>query len=185
MRSWQWLALILGVALIGLIALFPYTRYFVKAKVGRILGVEQISETEQRVQLSAGEWERSFVPVWRIRELRDQEPQMSSGGNAQVNWLVVLLLAGAVSVISGLVFGYRPAQFAGRRKALAEACWGFAALAVAAVGFAGIVTDLFSTWMRPVLGVACAVMLVGGIALLWRSATATPLKMEASGEKPA
>jgi hypothetical protein len=50
-----------------------------------------------------------------------------------------------------LVFGYRPHQFAGRQKVVSEACGGFAALAVAAVGFAGIVTDLFSTGMRTIV----------------------------------
>jgi hypothetical protein len=178
MRSCRWLVLILGVLLIGLIALFPYTRYFVK-------DVRVLAVTETGVEMSAGSWKQGFVPVWQYRELRDQEPPMSSAGNAQVYWFVVLLLAGAVSVISGLVFGYRPAQFAWRRKVLAEACWGFAALAVAAVGFAGIVTDLFSTWMRPVLGVACGVMVVGGIGLLWRSATAIPSNVEGSSEKTA
>lgn len=178
MRPWQWLALILGLLLIGLIALFPCTRYFVKDV--RVVAVE-----ETAVRMSAGSWKQGFVPVWQIRELRDQEPQMSSGGNAKVNWLVVLLLAGAVSVISGLVFGYRPQQFAGRRKVMSEACWGFAALAVGAVGVTAIVADLFSTWMRTAAGVASGVVVVGGTALLWRSATAIPSKVGGRGEKTA
>lgn len=178
MRSWQWPALVAGPVLIGVIVLFPYTSYFHR-DVRR--GTPRQTEDPKVVSIpiSLGSWRQTFVPVWEVEDLRDQVPPMRSGGNVQVNWLVVLLLLGVVVLAAGLLLGYRRQGFAGRREVLFEAWGGFAALASAALALVVVIFPVtmgeagLPTWKRAGFGIAGIVLLLGSVAFLWRAATAS------------
>ncbi len=165
MRSWQWVVLLLGPALIGLAVLFPYTR---QPAGMREVGREEAGGTV-RVQFEP-EWGHRLVPLWRVRESRGQSLQAAHGGDARVEWLVVMAFAAAAAMVSGVAFGYRPRGFAGRGRVVSEACWGFSFMASGAVNGAQIAVDGL-TWLRAIFVV---VGVVGAVVFLWDSATARP-----------
>jgi hypothetical protein len=146
MRSWQWAALVLGPVLIGLVVLFPYTRYidvqnpWVQKEVRKIDGGFTLS--------SQPGWHQRFMPVWQVRELHNQESPVSSGRAGQPNWLVTMLLAGAAALLCGFVVGYRPRTFPGRGRVFAQACWAFLGIACAAMFSAMIAVEGFEVWDR-------------------------------------
>lgn len=146
MRSWQWAALVLGPVLIGLVVLFPYTRYI---DVRDPWVQKEVRKTDDGFTISSEPgWQQRFMPVWQVRELHNQESPVSSGRAGQPNWLVVMLLAGAAALLCGIVVGYRPRTFPGRGRVLGQACWGFVGLACAGMLSAMIAVEGFHAWDR-------------------------------------
>lgn len=146
MRSWQWVALLLGPVLVGLIVLFPYTRYI---NVRNPWVQKEARETEDgfTIRHEPG-WQQGFMPVWQVRELHKQDSPVSSGRAGQPNWLVVMLMAGGAALLCGFVVGYRPRTSPGRSRVLAQACGGFVVLACAGMFSAMIAVEGFEAWDR-------------------------------------
>lgn len=174
MKLWQWLAVPLALALLAIIVVFPFTYY---ADPDETVDGQLRQIDEGRVAVDVGwRWRHGFFPTWRIRELNNREIQLSSSGNASVDWLVLMLFAGCTALLCGFILGYRPPTFPARRKVLAEACWGFALLGLAGVESARLAADGFS-WKAIIFGVVCA---LGGLFLLWESVSARSTRVHAT-----
>jgi uncharacterized BrkB/YihY/UPF0761 family membrane protein len=136
MKPWQWIAVPLALASLALVGLFPFAEYADPDQPAT-------RPSDTGVTIDFG-WRHGFLPIWRVRELNAPPRQLASSGNANVNWLVLMVLALGAALPCGFVFGYRPQAFPGRRKVLAEACGGFALLALAFMPTAMIVVIGFS-----------------------------------------
>jgi hypothetical protein len=168
MRPWQWLAILLALVLFATIVAFPFTAY---VNVDRL-----IAQPTDKGASIATVWHHGFLPFWRVQELNNykingEAVQLSSGGNANVDWLVVFLLAGAAGVLCGLIFSYRPPS-SQRFIITSKACAGFAFLGFATSAYAQLAVHGGSrTFFLSALGSTLA-----GIYLLTKSAMSRPRK---------
>jgi hypothetical protein len=175
MRAWQWSAVPLAIGLFLCIVAYPFTHY-ADIDVDREQSVAAEKGTTSR--LFKG-WKNGFLPIDEIKRLNNYEIngtpiKLSSGGNAQPNWLVVLLLIACTALLCGLILGHRPPIFSARRKLLLEACGGFVLLGLAGVEIARLQIDGFS-WMLVILSVIAS---LGGLFLLWESVSARSAEVE-------
>ena len=159
MRTWQWLALPVGIGVSLCIVAYPFTRYPV------IVDLDQ-AVVDENGNLSGGfmGWKNGFMPILEIKRLNDRELKF---GVAQPNWLVVIFLVGLAVSVSSFIFGFRPKGDPLRKEAMIESVLAFTALGLATVSSSVIVIYGFS-WR--VMG-RTVVLALFGIVLLWLSRT--------------
>ena len=146
MKSWQWIAVPLCLALLAVVVCFPFAYFQYPDKA-------EIASTRVSESYSYG-----FVPIWTVQELLNAP-------FAVVKWPVMVLLSLSVASLCAFIFGYRPRSFPGRSKILAQAWGGFACIALAAG--AGAKMGILGYSPKLLLG---AIFLIGcAVAFLWSS----------------
>ncbi len=169
MRTWQWSAVPLGIALFLCIVAFPFTHY---ADID--LDLEPSVAAEKGMFGGFKGWRNGFLPIREIKRLNNYEIngrpiKLTSGpnGNAQPNWLVVIVLCGLAVALCGFMFGFRPKSDPRRKNAMYGSFLAFGALGLAfLLGAINVILDF--SWKGSGSAIVLAIF---SAVLLWASPT--------------